>query len=54
MFVHERLSNLQAKHDYIDCQIRREMNRPLPSDDLLRDLKKRKLRLKEQISALMI
>jgi hypothetical protein len=54
MFTHERLSDLQAKHDYIDCQIRREMNRPFPSSDLLRDLKKRRLHLKEEISALMI
>lgn len=54
MSIHERLSNLQARHDYIDCQIRREMNRPLPSADLLRDLKMRKLRLREQIVSLMI
>ena len=54
MSIHERLSNLQEKHDYIDCQIRREMNRPLPSSDLLHDLKMRKLRLKEQIFSLMI
>jgi len=54
MYIHERLSNLQDKYDYLDCQIRREMNRPLPSSELLKDLKKRKLRLKEQIFTLMI
>ncbi len=54
MFVHERLSDLQAKYDYLDCQIRREMNRPLPSSDLLKDLRKRKIRLKEQIVTLML
>jgi hypothetical protein len=54
MLFHERLSDLQAKHDYIDCQIRQEMNRPIPSNDLIRDLRKRKLRLKEQIVTLML
>ena len=54
MFNHERLANLQSKHDYLDCQIRREMNRPLPNGDLLQDLKIRKLRLKEAIVSLML
>ena len=54
MSIHERLSSLQDKHDYIDCQIRQESNRPLPSSDLLRDLKMRKLKLKEQIVSLMM
>ena len=54
MTLHDRLLNLQSNHDYIDCQIRKEMNRPLPDDDLLKDLRVRKLRLKEQIVSLML
>lgn len=54
MTAHERLSSLQVKYDHLDCQIRQEMNRPLPSSELLRDLKKRKLRLKEEMLALMV
>lgn len=54
MSTHERLSILQVKYDYLDCQIRQEMNRPLPSCELLRDLKKRKFRLKEEMLALMV
>ncbi len=43
------LSALELKHAGIERRIHEEMSRPLPDDALVQDLKKRKLRLKEQI-----
>lgn len=42
---------LQSKHAGIEAKIRAELNRPAPDDAMLRELKKRKLRIKEEISA---
>lgn len=52
MSVRERISSLQEKHDYLDCLLKREQNRPMPDIDYMRDIKIRKLRLKEQITTL--
>jgi len=43
------LSALQTKHAGIDRQLHRELSRPMPNDALLQDLKKRKLRIKEEM-----
>lgn len=43
------LSALELKHAGIERQIHRELSRPLPDDALVQDLKKRKLRLKEEM-----
>lgn len=44
------ISQLQAKHQAIDAQIRAMMGQPAPDSVKLAQLKKRKLRLKEAIS----
>lgn len=43
------LSALQLKHAGIERQLHEEMSRPLPDEALVQDLKKRKLRIKEQM-----
>lgn len=43
-------SALQLKHAGIERQLEQEMNRPLPDTSLIRELKKRKLRIKEELS----
>lgn len=45
------VSALQAKHAGIDARIKAEISRPMPDTALLANLKKRKLRLKEEMSA---
>ncbi len=40
---------LQAKHAVLDQQIALEAQRPLPDQILLADLKRRKLRVKEEL-----
>ncbi len=41
---------LEAKHASIDAQIADEQGRPAPDQGLIAELKRRKLRLKEEIS----
>lgn len=41
---------LQAKHTVLDQQIAAESQRPLPDQGLLAELKRRKLRVKEELS----
>lgn len=45
------ISALQAKHAGIDARIKAETSRPMPDAALLANLKKRKLRLKEEMTA---
>ena len=41
---------LQTKHAGLEAQIREELNRPLPDEAMIQVLKKRKLKLKQEIS----
>ncbi|MBM3594652.1 MAG: DUF465 domain-containing protein [Alphaproteobacteria bacterium] len=43
------LSALELKHASIERQLHQELSRPLPNDALVQDLKKRKLKIKEQM-----
>ncbi len=43
------VSALQQRHAGIERQLREEMNRPLPDLAMVQSLKKRKLRIKEEI-----
>ena len=43
------VSSLQLKHAGLERQIEEELNRPMPDTAMLQELKKRKLRVKEQI-----
>lgn len=44
------VSALQLKHAGLERQLQDEMSRPLPDNALIQQLKKRKLRIKEQIA----
>lgn len=41
---------LQAKHDGLERRLHDEMNRPSPNSAMVQELKKQKLRIKEEIS----
>lgn len=45
------LSALEAKHATLDSRIADEEGRPAPDQAVIADLKRRKLRLKEEMSA---
>ena len=42
---------LQSKHAGLEARLHEEMNRPVPDAATVQDLKKQKLRLKEEIAA---
>lgn len=42
---------LQSKHAGLEAQLRDEMSRPVPDASTIQDLKKRKLRIKEELAA---
>ncbi len=44
------LSALQMKHDGLERQITDELRRPSPNQSMIQALKKRKLRIKEEIA----
>ncbi|MCX7285703.1 MAG: DUF465 domain-containing protein [Novosphingobium sp.] len=46
------ISALQNKHAGLERQIQTEMSRPLPDDTLVAQLKRKKLKIKEEINAL--
>lgn len=52
MGLESHIQELSDKHHKLDEQIQEELHRPHPDDLRLSDLKKRKLRLKEEIERL--
>ena len=46
------VSTLELKHAGIERQLHDEMNRPIPDPATVQDLKKRKLRIKEELERL--
>lgn len=45
-------NSLQMKHAGLERQIQQEQSRPMPDASLIQELKKRKLRIKEELSHL--
>jgi hypothetical protein len=52
MGLETHIQELSDKHHKLDEQIQDELHRPLPDDLMIAELKKRKLRLKEEIERL--
>ena len=52
MGLESHIQELSDKHHKLDEQIHEELLRPAPDDIMISELKKRKLRLKEQIERL--
>lgn len=53
MAIYDRIQNLEHQHKILDRKMSREQNRPLPNVELLREIKIRKLRLKEELFNLL-
>jgi hypothetical protein len=45
----DRIEALKQKHAALDRAIEEENSRPLPNDDVISDLKRQKLRIKDEI-----
>ena len=52
MGLDSHIQELSDKHHKLDEQIQQELHRPHPDDLMISELKKRKLRLKEEIERL--
>jgi hypothetical protein len=52
MAIEQRIEKLKADHASLEAVIFEEMHRPLPDNNLIGDLKKRKLRIKDEIARL--
>jgi hypothetical protein len=44
------ISALESKHAGLERRIAEERNRPLPNEALIKELKRRKLRIKEELA----
>lgn len=53
MSVQDRIDSLKFKHEELESRIEKESIRPHPDDDLLHELKRQKLKLKDEIHTLM-
>jgi hypothetical protein len=49
MLEDARLDSLKAKHAALENQINEETRRPLPDQALIHDLKKQKLKIKDEL-----
>jgi hypothetical protein len=52
MPMDERVASLKAKHEALEHKIHEEEARPYPDEVALHQLKKEKLRIKDEIAAL--
>ena len=49
MTMDERIESLKTKHASLEATIQSEVTRPRPDDTLIHDLKRQKLRIKDEI-----
>jgi hypothetical protein len=52
MSVDERIATLKAKHSELENTLETEISRPQPDQALVSNLKKQKLRIKDQLAQL--
>lgn len=52
MAIEQRIETLKASHASVESALHAEHCRPLPDDSRIRDLKRAKLRIKDEISRL--
>ncbi len=52
MLTEERVAALKAKHQALDDRIHREEQRPHPDESTLHQLKREKLRIKDEMSGI--
>jgi hypothetical protein len=52
MSLQDRIETLRARHATLEQEILKESHRPLPNTDAIADLKRQKLRIKDEIFSL--
>lgn len=49
----ERIESLRARHEALESKLDSEANRPHPDETVISELKRRKLRIKDEIETLV-
>ena len=52
MTLQHRLETLRSRHAHLEAEIDRETSRPLPDASMISDLKRQKLKIKDEMVAL--
>jgi hypothetical protein len=52
MSLQDRIESLRARHQSLELALQEEIHRPLPNEDLIHDIKRQKLKIKDQIQLL--
>ncbi len=52
MSLQDRLETLKARHASLEAELGKEFSRPLPNPEAITDIKRQKLRIKDEIHAL--
>jgi hypothetical protein len=52
MSLQDRIETLRAKHAHLEEEIGKENGRPSPNEEVVADLKRQKLRIKDEIFSL--
>ena len=53
MSLHDRIESLRTRHQSLELALQEEIHRPLPNEDLIHDIKRQKLKIKDEIQSLV-
>lgn len=49
MSLNDRIEALRARHQSLELALQEEIHRPQPNDEMIHDIKRQKLRIKDEI-----
>jgi len=52
MSLHDRIESLRTRHQSLELALQEEIHRPLPNEELIHDIKRQKLKIKDEIQSL--
>jgi len=52
MSLNDRIEALRARHQSLELALQEEIHRPLPNDEMIHDIKRQKLKIKDEIHQL--
>jgi hypothetical protein len=52
MSLQDRIESLRARHHSLELALQEEIHRPMPNEDVIHDIKRQKLKIKDEIQQL--
>ena len=49
MSLNDRIETLRARHQSLELALQEEIHRPIPNDETIHDIKRQKLKIKDEI-----